>query len=122
MAFAMMLYDVKDAVLLLPVVWGSLLVWMIPAWDSYWSAEIGHDSNHSKLWGLGHMAARMSLAAVPIMAVAFITGGSYWWAFAAPILALPYYFLGFWLTDPIPASEYVVGAMLGFLMWGACGL
>jgi hypothetical protein len=42
--------------------WLSLMLWCTPAWDAYWSAEIGNDPSHSRLWGLGMMTLRMLLA------------------------------------------------------------
>lgn len=109
-------------------VWPLLYGWTVLAWDAYWSAEIGHDKAHGKLWGFGMMAWRMSLLSPAILYAAYIAGGNYWWALATPLLALPYFILGSLarrmpaLKDPIPASEYAVGALLGFIIERACGL
>lgn len=97
--------------------WPLLMLWCIPAWDAYWSAEIGHDPNHSRLWGLAAMALRMTLAAPAVLAAAYLTQGNYWPAAATPFLALPYFLFGFIQSDlTIPRSEYAVGALLGILL------
>lgn len=123
MAMAVALSDVPNALYTLPVAWLTLFLWTLPAWDAYWSAEIGNDPLHSKFWGLWHMALRMILAAPCILGLAYIEHGSYYWALGTPLLALPYLVFGLFKTQyTVPCSEYTVGAMLGFLIMKAINL
>lgn len=101
--------------------WGTLLLWCTPAWDAYWSAEIGDDPNHSRLWGLAAMSLRMTLAAPCLIGLAYLTGHMDRAGYAAGslLLGLPYYISGF--VSPrkyvISIPETVVGMILGVLIF-----
>lgn len=105
----------------MPWVWVSLLVWCTPAWDAYWSAEIGDDPKHSRLWGLGMMTLRMALVMPCLTGLAVLSGHTDRALFAngALLLGLPYYLLGFIVPVGyvIFASELTVGAILGALVF-----
>lgn len=105
--------------------WASLMLWCSFAWMALLSATIGSDPNHSRLWGLGHLAMRMSLAAPCIIGLAFLTGHleNAWMAIFTPLLAVPYYAWGRifskWTTYnrfTIAFSELCVGYGLGFII------
>lgn len=97
---------------------GALLLWMTPAWDVYWSAEIGNDPKHSRLWGLGAMTIRMSLAIPCLAGLAAIFQHSAWPIAGAVLLSVPYYISGYISPKKyiIPIAEFAVGALLGILI------
>jgi hypothetical protein len=100
-------------IVLFPVVWALLMLWCIPAWDAYWSAEIG-DSTHSKAWGCAMMFVRQLLILPAFAAVAYVCGGNYAYCAIAGLLWLPYLIFGIVKKDnPIAYSEFTNGALIG---------
>jgi hypothetical protein len=101
--------------------WAALMFWCVFAWDSFWNAEIGTDPQRSRLWGLGMMALRMTLAVPCLIGLAFLAGQPQhaWLALATPLLGLPYYVFGYLTpgTNVIRNAELAVGALLGFLIY-----
>lgn len=98
--------------------WASLMLWCTFAWDKFWSAMLGNDPNHSKLWGLGWMALRQSLAVVEVIGGCWLTGNldRWWLALATPLLAVPYIIYGIVAKKtPILDAELTDGAMLGII-------
>lgn len=100
---------------------GALMFWMVPRWDAYWSAEIGNDPKHSRLWGLATMTLRMLLAAPCIIGLAYLSEhiDKAWLALATAFLAVPYLIFGY-LTpgaNVIRNSELAAGAILGALVF-----
>lgn len=104
------------------------LCWCSFAWDAYWSAAIGNDPLHSRLWGLRAMTYRMALAAPVIILVALLAEKPVNAVFGAGFLlmGLPYYIAGYarkWfpsvVVNPIAPAEFSVGAILGALIWMA---
>lgn len=106
------------------ITWACLMLWCSFGWDKYWSATIGHDPHHSRLWGLGMLTLRMSIGAPAIIypAVLSFHPENYWYALGVLTLGLPYYLWGYiYPRAPIPAAEYTVGALLGLFIWLAHG-
>ena len=102
-----------------PTVLGGMMLWCTPAWDSYWSAEIGNSATHSRLYGLMQMACRQMLILPCLAGVAQIAGGGdhYLYLLGAPLLALPYYILGYvYKPMAVEYSEYINGAIIGILL------
>lgn len=100
---------------LLAWAWASLLLWCDEAWDDLWSACIGHDPNHSRLWGLMMLTLRMSLGIPYFVGVAYITGHSdrAWYAAASLLLGLPYYIWGYLQPNKaINFAEPTVGTII----------
>lgn len=104
----------------------ALMFWCVWGWDALWGATIGHDPNHSRLWGLAHLALRMILAAPCLIGLAYLTGhlGHAWVALATPLLAIPYYVFGYAFPAEngkvvIPYSEPTVGVLLGAMICGS---
>ena len=105
-------------------VWALLMLWCTPLWDKYWSEEIGHSTTHSRLYGLMQMTIRMALAIPAILFIAGLSnhGFNAIYALGALTFGLPYYAYGYLRpTNPIPYSEYTVGALLGTFIWLAHG-
>lgn len=104
--------------------WVMLMLWCTPAWDKYWSAAIGHDPKHCRLWGLGMMTLRMTLAMPFLIGIAFLSGhpDNVVYAAGAMTLGFPYYFWGYAAPkNPVGMAEYTVGAILGGLACLAIG-
>jgi len=99
--------------------WLMLLLWCTPAWDAYWSAEIGNDPSHSRLWGLGMMTLRMLLAAPCIIGLALLEHTTAWFSLGVLTLGIPYYVSGFITPRAyvISAAETAVGMILGLLIY-----
>jgi hypothetical protein len=95
----------------------GLMLWATPAWDAYWSAEIGNDPNHSKLWGIMMMGWRQLLIVPTFVGQAFLLGHPERavWAGTALLYWLPYFAYGA-VAKPVAVelSEYTIGAMIGF--------
>lgn len=104
-----------------------LLVWSLLGWDDYWSAEIGHDPAHSKMWGLWKMTERMlaifpALAVVDYAAFIFDHNTNPWWAAGVLTMGLPYLAFGALVPkNPIIYAELAVGAIIGITNWNLAG-
>lgn len=102
------------------IVFAGLMLWCTPAWDKYWSEEIGNDPNYSRLWGLRDMTFRMLLALPVLITLPIVTHhyGRLPIAAGALLLGLPYYIFGYMKLGrfTIAASEFVVGVILGSLI------
>lgn len=97
----------------------TMLLWCTPAWDKYWSEEIGHSLTHSRLYGLMQMTLRQLLILPCLLGVAVISGhyDRSWYALGALSLGLPYYLSGYeFPAAPIKISEYAVGAIIGLII------
>lgn len=122
MAVSASLAVIPETLLMLEVfgwLWASLMLWCTPAWDKYWSAAIGHDPDHSRLWGLAMMTLRMTLGAPAIIGLAFIINKPLhaYYALGTLFMGLPYYVFGYLRPQkPIDYSEPVVGAILGLMI------
>lgn len=118
----------------------SLFLWAVFAWDNYWSAAIGNPTDITKstfppvdfvmsllpsmnlrLWGLIALTLRSSLAAICFIGLAYLSGHDERMIAALGVLlfAFPYYINGYILDKSwvIKVSEYMVGAMIGILIW-----
>lgn len=110
----------------------ALDAWTIPAWDAYWSAELGSDKNHSKIWGLAYMTLRMALI-IPAPVILAVGMDKPWQSLYATLfllMGLPYIFWGAFLPrffnslrdSAILFSEFTVGAIIGIMfllvIWG----
>lgn len=96
------------------IAFGLLMLWCTPAWDKYWSEEIGHSATHSRLYGLMQMTARQSLILPCYLFLAGANSANPLWAMTFLLNGLPYYIMGYtkhW--NPIGISEYAVGAIVG---------
>lgn len=97
----------------------SILLWSTPAWDKYWSEEIGHDPNHTRLYGLMQMTIRMQLIVPCFIGIAFISGHLEQLVYLplTLLLGIPYYIWGYISKNyAIPFSEYTIGGMLGLYL------
>jgi hypothetical protein len=113
-----------DCVLVLT--FATLMLWCTLAWDSLWGAAIGHDPNHSRLWGLMHLGLRMTLAAPCLIGLTYLTGHAgrienLLAVMATPLLAVPYYIFGYAFPQQndkyvVPLSELTVGLLLSALI------
>ncbi len=99
--------------------WATLMLWCSSGWDALWSAAIGDDLNHSRLWGLGALTLRMTLAAPCLIGLAWLTGHSYTPITGVLLLGLPYYISGYITPRKyvISAAESVTGMLLGGLVY-----
>lgn len=146
MALIVTFSHIGQAAVLLPVAWGGLLGWMIPGWDWEWHCAITGTLPASgspfvftkwlmkiwappkpgawlRIWGTVALGLRMILAAPVLLAIAYLTGGNFWWPLDVPLLALPYLFFGLFKTQyVITFSEYAAGGLLGFIAVKAMGL
>lgn len=105
--------------------WALLFVWTIPAWDAYWSAAIGSDPNHSRMWGVAMMTLRQGLL---LPYYGFLAWLAYDWShliYAGSILLMGgVYWLSSKLTpgvNTIRNAELANGAVMGITRW-AIGL
>lgn len=102
---------------LFPSTLAGLMLWCTPAWDKYWSAQIGNDLPlKSKSWGNSHMFLRQLLILPTFAGTAFLTDHieNFFWAFPALIYWLPYYVFGFGTKSlAIMRAEYTIGALMG---------
>ena len=91
----------------------SMFFWAVFPWDAYWSAAIGHDATHSRLWGLGWLTLRHSLGIPCLIGLSWLTG-HYTPFIAGPLLfGLPYYISGYATpgANVIRNAELAVGGM-----------
>lgn len=123
MALVTSLYAALNTEVILYVVlfvFAGLLLWASPAWDSLWSAEIGNDPNHSKLWGLARMTIRQMLILPTLIGFAFLVQhtSNLPWTFLVLTYALPYLVFGAIDKETaIPRSEYTIGALIGLTIY-----
>lgn len=117
--------------------WWGLYIWSVPEWGKYMGAACGNPVNpeekgfilsewavkksgarDTRLQGLIGTAVRMALAAPVVIAVARLTGGSVWPSLLTPLMALPYFLLGFVLDSgrAWKYGEYCAGAVIGVLL------
>ena len=95
-------------------VFAGMMLWATPAWDAYWSAQIGNDPHHSKAWGCGKMFLRQLLILPAFLSVAYLSGVNYAYCSIAATLWLPYLIYGaIYKPMSIEYSEYTIGAMIG---------
>lgn len=102
------------------VAFGGLMLWATPAWDSYWSAEIGNDPSHSKLWGCLMMGWRQLLIVPTFAGEAFLIGHPERavWAATAGLYWLPYFAFGAMVKPrAVEFSEYTIGALIGMTIY-----
>ncbi len=104
-------------------VFAGLMLWCIPAWDDLWSAAIGNDPKHSRLWGLYHLTLRMGYGMPCIIGLQVIIGNSSsFWALGCYAMGLPYYFAGFLKHKyTIMVAEMSVGAIWWVMISGVLG-
>lgn len=97
-----------------------LYFWCMWRWDAYWSAAIGSDVMHSRLWGVGMMTLRQSLI-LPFYA--FISWQTGW---VAPCWSLSFLLMGVVYTisskltpgvNTIRNAEFANGAIMGATVW-----
>lgn len=123
---ALLPYNWKLMIEVGAISWALLMLWATPAWDAYWSAEIGHDPIHSRLWGLGMMTLRMSLAMPLLGVLAFIVNEPThnFYILGLLLMGTPYYITG-WFKGfekwAIATSEFADGAILGTLVFLTIG-
>lgn len=105
--------------ILFPVILAGLMLWCTPAWDKYWSAQIGNDLPAvSKAWGNRHMFVRQLLILPTFAATIYFYNTPWAWGalYAIPALLywLPYYVFGFFTkSESIARAEYTIGALIG---------
>jgi hypothetical protein len=117
---AMSLTILTSNALLLPITFAGLMLWCTPAWDSYWSAEIG-DSAHSKLWGCCMMFLRQLLIVPMFAAQCYLTNGNYYFISTASIYWLPYFLYGIFIKEKaVQYSEYTIGGLIGLTEFFIC--
>lgn len=107
--------------------WALLYVWTVPGWDAYWSAAIGNDPSHSKLWGIGMMTLRQGGLLLPYYAfLSGLTGDWHHMAYAASTLLCGAVY-AFWgavnkTSAVIEYAELTNGAIMGLttvlILWG----
>jgi hypothetical protein len=97
-----------------------LYFWCMWRWDAYWSAAIGSDITHSRLWGVLAMTARQGLI-LPFYA--FVSWQSGW---VAPWWGLSFLLMGVTYTissklspgvSVIRNAEFANGAIMGLTVW-----
>ncbi|MBP3955382.1 hypothetical protein J8F10_08825 [Gemmata sp. G18] len=118
--------------------WVALFLWAVPEWGKYMGAACGNriDSTEkgfilsewvlacvaardSRVRGLIGTAVRMALAAPCVAGVGFLTGGAVWPASLTPFMAVPYFWLSYFLDSgrSWKYGEYAAGALLGAALW-----
>jgi len=98
----------------------SLMLWCTPAWDKYWSEEIGNDPDHSRLYGLACMTARQALFVPVVVGDALILGHLDRAVYAGVfvLMGLPYYVYGFInKAHAVEFSEFTDGAIIGCTLY-----
>jgi hypothetical protein len=102
------------------VIFAGLMLWCSPAWDTYWSAEIGNDKAHSKLWGCYHMAVRQMLILPTFIAAASVSNHpeKYIYSLSGLTLWIPYLAWGAVNSSKsIGRAEYTIGAIIGATLY-----
>lgn len=88
--------------------------WFAPVYNATASAR------RCRLWGVVAMGLRQALAAPCLVGLAYLTGHpeAGWYAMATLLFGLPYLLTGYACkTDPVGYAEYVVGGLLGLLIY-----
>ena len=119
--------------------WATLYLAMLPGWGEYVGFAIGVREGEPekefapvdwlmrrlpirnlRLWGGVAMGLRMALLAPCVIGLAYLTGGSYWWALATPLTGLVYVPCG-WIfgAKGWGYGEYCAGAVIGVLLYCA---
>ena len=109
-------------IILCPVMIAGLMLWCTPGWDAYWSAEIGNDPVHSKMWGFARMCAH-GLLLYPLFAALGYFGyhAGYLVGAFSVLQGTPYLVFGTsnkTKGEAIPRSEYTWGACIGAMLAG----
>lgn len=111
--------DGDAALMAILIDFGLIYFWSIWGWDAYWSAAIGQDPNHTRLWGVLMMTARQALI-LPFYAFVSWQNG---WAhpfFAASFLLMGvtyYIFSKLTRMAAIQNAELANGAIMGATTW-----
>lgn len=105
-----------ESVVSFTILLSCLMLWATPAWDLYWSAQIGNEKDHKPAWGNRMMFYRQLLIIPFFIALAVISGhpGRIFWAATSLLYWLPYWLFAFDKTKVIPRAEYTIGALIGF--------
>ncbi len=107
-------------ILLYPVVTSLLILWCTFGWDSYWSAEIGNDPQHSKFWGFWRMSLRGITGMEPLFIALWFMGyqaaiaiGSF-----SILQGVPYLIFGIPKNKAysIPLAEFTWGMCIGGML------
>lgn len=125
MAFSTALWC-QNILLVTVWLWASLMLWCVPAWDAYWSAAIGNDPKHTRLWGLNAMTLRQCLGIPALAGFCYLVGGNPWFIAFPVLYGLPYYIWGHVISQqnavgPITYAEYTVGLLWGVAFLGIIG-
>lgn len=120
-------------------VWVSLYFAMLPGWGEYVGFAIGVREGvpekefapvdwlmrrlpikHMRLWGGVAMGLRMALLTPCVIGLAYLTGGSWWWALATPLTGLVYVPCGLLFgAKGWGYGEYCAGGVIGVLLYCA---
>ena len=102
-----------------PVVLAGLMLWATPSWDKYFTACIGNDLSHGKLWGLATMGLRGLLIYPTFLGLALLGHPiAYLIGLAGLLQGIPYA-LGGILSESycIAIAEYIWGASIGLMFY-----
>jgi hypothetical protein len=112
----MMIPDATMMAEIFALTFAGLMLWATPAWDAYWSAEIGDSPTHSKLWGVLMMGWRQLLIVPTYIGQAFLVGHPERaiWAATTLFYWLPYLVYGVSAKSrAVELSEYTIGVLIG---------
>lgn len=119
--------------------WAALYLAMLPGWGEYVGFAIGVREGvperefapvdwlmrhlpikNMRLWGGLAMGMRMALVSPCVLGLAHLTGGSYWWAIATPLVGFTYLPCGLIFgAKGWEYGEYCAGALIGVLLYCA---